>query len=76
MLTRLKESDFEKYAEFAYSLALDLTSSGYPTYADGIKTKEEFINRSRIAFARENEDILLYERDGQVCCWIHYYYSQ
>lgn len=74
MLTRLKESDFEKYAEFAYSLALDLTSSGYPTYTDGIKTKEEFIDRSRIAFTRENEDILLYERDGQVRGWIHYYY--
>ncbi|MBD5499803.1 MAG: hypothetical protein HDR10_01165 [Lachnospiraceae bacterium] len=74
MLTRLKESDFEKYAEFAYSLALDLTSSGYPTYADGIKTKKEFIDRSRIAFARENEEILLYERDGQVRGWIHYYY--
>ncbi len=74
MLTQLKESDFEKYAEFAYSLALDLTRSGYPTYTDGIKTKEEFMNRSRIAFARENEDILLYKRDGQVCGWIHYYY--
>ena len=74
MLTLLRESDFEKYAEFAYTLALDLTSSGYPTYTDGIKTKEEFIGRSRAAFAREDEGILLYEQDGRVCGWIHYYY--
>lgn len=74
MLTQLKETDFEKYVEFAYSLALDLTSSGYPTYADGIKTKKEFIDRARLAFIRENENILLYERNGQVCGWIHYYY--
>lgn len=74
MLTQLKESDFEKYAEQAYALAMDLTSSGYPTYADGIKTKDDFMKRARTAFIRENEDILLYERDGYVCGWIHYYF--
>ena len=74
MIKRLEEQDFERYAEFAYELALDMTKSGYPTYADGVKTKEDFMERSRKAFSRENEDILLFERDGKVTGWVHYYH--
>lgn len=72
MLTNLKESEFEKYAPLAWSLAQDLRTSGYPTYMDGIKTREEFFDRSRCAFTRENEEILLYLQDGRVLGWIHY----
>ncbi len=32
----------EKYLDFSYGLALDPTRSGYPTYTDGVKTKENF----------------------------------
>ena len=74
MLKRLEEQDFERYAEFAYELALDTTKSGYPTYTDGVKTKEDFFDRFRKAFSRDNEEILLFERGGKVTGWIHYYH--
>lgn len=74
MLKKLEIQDFDRYVEFAYELALDMTKSGYPTYADGIKTKNDFIARARDAFSRDNEEILLYERDGKVAGWIHYYH--
>lgn len=74
MLTLLKPEEFDRYADWAYALALDLTRSGYPTYADGIKTREDFISRARRGMARENEEILLLRVDGQVCGWIHWYW--
>lgn len=64
MLKKLQERDFDRYVDFAYELALDMTKSGYPTYADGIKTKDDFITRARRAFSRDTEGILLFERDG------------
>lgn len=74
MLKKLEKKDFDQYVEFAYELALDMTKSGYPTYADGIKTKNDFITRAREAFSRNGEEILLFERDGEVTGWIHYYH--
>ena len=53
MLRSCSKEDFDLYADFAYELALDLTKSGYPTYCDGVKTKERFIERSLKAFDRE-----------------------
>ena len=74
MLTPLKREDFDRYIDFIYALALDPARSGYPTYTDGIKTRADFVERSLRAFERENEDILLYERDGRAAGWIHYYF--
>lgn len=74
MLTPLKREEFDKYIDFIYALALDPAKSGYPTYTDGIKTRADFVERSLRAFERENEAILLYERDGRAAGWIHYYY--
>lgn len=74
MLKKLEEQDFDRYADFAYQLALDMTKSGYPTYADGIKTKDDFVARSREAFSTANEEILLFEQDGATAGWIHYFY--
>lgn len=74
MLKKLEEQDFDRYVEFAYELALDMTKSGYPTYADGIKTKDEFVDRAREAYYAQNDEILLFERDGAVAGWIHYFY--
>ncbi len=74
MLTPLKREDFDRYIDFIYALAMDPARSGYPTYTDGIKTRADFVERSLRAFERENEDILLYERDGRAAGWIHYYY--
>lgn len=74
MLKKLKEADFDRYVDFAYQLALDMTKSGYPTYADKIKTKEDFVTRARRAFSTDGEEILLYEQNGKTAGWIHYYY--
>ena len=73
MLRPLGEAEFDKYVDLAYGLALDTERSGYPTYTDGIKTKQDFVERSRKAFSRDNEQILLYERNGITEGWIHYY---
>lgn len=74
MLRICTEQEYRKYADFAYELALDQSKSGYPTYSDGIKTKAMFLERSEKAFSRNTEDILLFEYDGSVEGWIHYYY--
>ena len=73
MLRAISESEFDRYIDFAYELALDLTRSGYPTYTDGIKTKADFIEHSKRSLADERDGILLYERDGKVCGWIRYF---
>ncbi len=72
MLRILEEDEFDKYIDFAYELATDPAKSGYPSYADGIKTKERFVKRARKAFELDEEDILLFEKDDSVKGWIHY----
>lgn len=72
MISTLQIKDFDKYIDFVWELAQDQTKSGYPTYTDGIKTKQDFITRERKAFSRENEDILLFTLNGQIEGWIHY----
>ncbi len=73
MLRVCTKQDFTKYADFAYSLAVIPAKSGYPTYCDGIKTKEMFLDGAQKAFTRGNEEILLFEQEGTVEGWIHYY---
>lgn len=65
MLRPLKASEFDACIDFAYDLSQDLTRSGYPTYCDGIKTREDFIARARKALDRPDEDILLFVEDGK-----------
>lgn len=43
-------NEFEEYSERAYVLALDPSRSSFPSYADGIKTKEDFLQS-------QNEDL-------------------
>jgi hypothetical protein len=74
MLRKCTEQEFEKYIDFAYTLALESSKSGYPTYNDGIKTKEMFIERAKQAFSDDTEEILLFELSGTVEGWIHYYW--
>lgn len=66
MLRLLKESEFNTYIGFAYDLALDPARSGYPVYFDGMKTREDFVSRTRKALERPGEDILLFVEDGEV----------
>ncbi len=75
MLHLCSKNEFDKYADFIYELATDLTKSGYPTYCDGIKTKVKFVERSLKAFERDTERILLFEYNGEVQGMIHYYWS-
>ncbi|MBO4837099.1 MAG: hypothetical protein J5564_05325 [Clostridia bacterium] len=74
MLLECSKNDFEKYMDFAFELALDLSKSGYPTYRDGIKTKAMFVERLLKAFDREDEQMLLFVYDGSVQGLIHYYW--
>ncbi|RKJ41357.1 hypothetical protein D7X94_03445 [Acutalibacter sp. 1XD8-33] len=73
MLRALKESEYKNYLDWAYSLALDMSRSGYPTYADGLKKKSEFEEASACVFEREHEEILLFEEDGKALGWLHYF---
>ncbi len=72
MLRILEEKEFDKYVDFAYELATNPAKSGYPSYSDGIKKKDRFVTRARKAFDRDEEDILLFEKDDRIRGWIHY----
>lgn len=74
MLKKLQTEEFEKYADWAYNLALDRTRSCYPTYSDGIKTKQDFIESAQEAFNSESDEILLFYIDGKLSGYIHYYF--
>ena len=76
MLRKLKENEFEQYIDFAYSLAMDLSKSAFPIYTDGVKDKAYFREVAQRGLERKNHEILLYERDGVVEGWIHYYYLE
>lgn len=72
MLRPIMPHEFDECAARAYELALDLSRSFYPTYADGIKTREEFLAGAREGLKQENEQILLYVEDGEFAGWIHF----
>ncbi len=73
MLVKLELNDLNKYADWAYNIALDRTRSAYPAYSDGIKTKESFIaNAKRALVENDEEEILLYCTENEVRGWIHY----
>lgn len=65
MLRSLNASEFDACINLAYELSQDLTRSGYPTYCDGIKTREDLIARVRKALDRPDEDVLLFVEDGR-----------
>ena len=74
MLTPLQPEEFNRYVDWAYRLALDLTCSGYPTYADGIKTREAFILAAKRCLETGNREVLLFHVDGEVRGWIQWYW--
>lgn len=73
MLRICSKQEYKQYVDFVYEIALDPSKSGYPIYSDGIKTKDMFLSRSERVFSRDTEAILLFEYDGIVEGWIHYY---
>mgnify|MGYP002569717053 FL=1 len=66
-------NEFEEYSERAYVLALDPSRSSFPSYADGIKTKEDFLAIAKRGFESENEEIYIFEHGGEMHGWIHFY---
>lgn len=74
MLRPCSKKEFEYYSESFYKLAMDLSASCYPTYCDGIKTKEMFYERCLEAIGREDEELLLFEHGGEVRGMIHYFW--
>ena len=71
MLNRLTEAELPQYAPWAYALATTAEHASYPTYMDGIKTREEFLRRAQRGF--EDEEVLLFRHAGEVCGWIQWY---
>ena len=76
MLVKAEKEDIEQYMDFAYSLAMDQTKSGYPLWSDGISTKEEFVNHVWKSYHNDDRDILLFIIDGVVEGWIQFFYIE
>lgn len=74
MLVKLKKEELEKYIDFAYEVSLDLSKCCYPTYADGIKTKKDFIEIAKKSFEKDNDEIYLFYHNDKLEGWINYYY--
>lgn len=74
MLRKMQRNEFEQYVNFAYELAMDLSHSGFPVYTDRVKTKEDFVRTSREGTERDEDEILLFEHNGVVEGWVHYFH--
>lgn len=76
MLVKAAKEDIEQYMDFAYSLAMDQTKSGYPLWSDGVSTKEEFVDYVWKSYRNDDRDILLFVIDGAVEGWIQFWYIE
>ena len=76
MLVKAAKEDIEQYMDFAYSLAMDQTKSGYPLWSDGVSTKEEFMDFVWKSYHNDDRDILLFVIDGAVEGWIQFSYME
>ena len=76
MLVKATEKDIAQYIDFAYSIALDQTRSGYPLFSDGVSTKEQFVNHIWEGFQKDGRDILLFMIDGAVEGLIQFFYIE
>lgn len=76
MLVKATKDDIEQYMDFAYSLALDQTRSGYPLFSDGISTKEQFVDQVWKSYRNDDRDILLFIMNGVVEGWIQFFYIE
>lgn len=76
MLVKATYQDIEKYGEFVYSIALDLSRSAYPTYADGISEKEEFFQDLRKSIDGKNYELLLYFSENRMEGFISFYWLE
>ena len=73
MLRKIKNHEFKLLSEFVYDISLDISHTSFPVYTDGVKTKQQFMQRSEKGLNRSNEEILIFEKNGNAEGWIHYY---
>lgn len=73
MLRKISKSEYDSFLDFVYGLTADLAHSSFPVYNDGVKTKEFFCEKSLKGLDNDEEEILLFENNGQAEGWIHYY---
>lgn len=76
MLRKIDKNYYDKYIDFAYQLACDLSHASFPVYTDGVKTEEDFKRISQRGLDRDNEEIFLFEHNETVEGWVHYYYIE
>ena len=76
MLIEATLQDIENYLDFSYNLSQDLTTSAFPTYLDGIKTKNDFYKSAYSSFSKSNSKILLFINNDEVLGWIDYYWIE
>ena len=74
MLVKATREDIARYMDFAYSLAMDQTRSGYPLWSDGVSTKAQFVDRVWKSYESADRDLLLFVADGTVEGWIQFFY--
>lgn len=70
MLTIASLQDAERYAGAMYEMALDPARSGYPTYADGLRTRADLLNDARRAVEAENAVLLLFWEGDALEGWL------
>lgn len=71
MLTLIRQEELDCMLDRAWALAQDPACSGYPRYTDGTKTRADFEAALRGSFRLENEEVLLYAREGRARGLIH-----
>lgn len=76
MLKTATEADITQYMDFAYDLAMNPAKCGYPVYYDGMKTKDEFIQKLWRSFREPNRELLLFIWQGRVEGFIQFYYLE
>lgn len=73
MLKAIDKTTCIQHLDKMYKLAQQSTSSSYPTYNDGIKTKDDFVNTTLKAFSRPEDHLLGYYQGDELIGWVHYY---
>lgn len=63
MLRAAHEEELDALIGAFWPVALDLTHSAYPTYTDGVKTREDFASAVREAHQAEWGEVLVHVRD-------------
>lgn len=76
MLVKATTEDIDNYVDWIYEITLDQSKSCYPTYADGIKTKEDFVRSAKKSVSEEESEILLFFHEGNMEGWIEYFWIE